>query len=85
MDKRLTVLPHPIAEANHQTMLLGFQKLESEVIKLRDNLVGIVDASVNSMNERFDMKKLEEKFDKLEKIALENLRTSRTLLTLTTS
>ena len=51
-----------------ETLMIGFQKMESEVIKLRDNLVGIVDESLKHMN----MEKFEKKIDKLEKIALEN-------------
>ena len=61
-----------IPESDFQTMMLGFQKMESEVIKLRDNLVGIVDESVNTIKDNMDMKKFEQKIDKLEKIVLDN-------------
>ena len=54
-----------IPESDFQTMMLGFQKMESEVIKLRDNLVGIVDESVNTIKDNMDMKKFEQKIDKL--------------------
>ena len=58
-----------------ETLMIGFQKMESEVIKLRDNLVGIVDESLKHMN----MEKFEKKIDKLEKIALENKSELRNL------
>ena len=51
-----------------ESLMIGFQKMESEVIKLRDNLVGIVDESLKHMN----LEKFEKQIDKLEKIALEN-------------
>ena len=59
-------------ESYFQTMMLGFQKMESEVIKLHDNRVGIVDASINSIKDNIDMKKFEQNIDKLERIAFDN-------------
>ena len=55
-----------------ESLMIGFQKMESEVIKLRDNLVGIVDESLHQIKDNIDMEKFEKKIDKLEKIALEN-------------
>ena len=77
-DNRKPAIEPPVPESDDagtstggpdmETLMIGFQKMESEVIKLRDNLVGIVDESLKHMN----MEKFEKKIDKLEKIALEN-------------
>ena len=57
---------------NLDTLMIGFQKMESEVIKLRDNLVGIVDQSLHQIKDNVNSEKLEKKIEQLEKIALEN-------------
>ena len=59
-------------EADVQTLMLGFQKMESEVFKLRDNLVGIVDQSLHQIKENFNMERFDQKIDRLEKIVLHN-------------
>ena len=63
-----------VAGSEAGTLMVGFQKMESEIIKLRDNLVGIVDESLNQIKDSnsVNMKKFEQKIDKLEKIVLEN-------------
>ena len=55
-----------------ETLMIGFQKMESEVIKLRDNLVGIVDESLQQIKDDKKMEKIEKKIGKLEEIALGN-------------
>ena len=55
-----------------QTLMVGFQKMESEVIKLRDNLVGIVDESLNQIKDTIDTRKVEKRMDHLEKLVLDN-------------
>ena len=59
-----------IGGSDMETLLIGFQKMESEVIKLRDNLVGIVDQSLHQVKDNTEQ--FEKKIEKLEKIALEN-------------
>ena len=60
------------ANTNLDTLMIGFQKMESEVIKLRDNLVGIVDESLHQIKDNVKTEKLEKKLERIEKIALEN-------------
>ena len=57
---------------NLDTLMIGFQKMESEVIKLRDNLVGIVDQSLHQIKDNVKTEKLEKKLEFIEKIAIEN-------------
>ena len=59
-----------IGGSDMETLLIGFQKMESEVIKLRDNLVGIVDQSLHQVKDNTEQ--FEKKIEKIEKIALEN-------------
>ena len=53
-------------------LMKGFNKMESEVLKLRDSLTAIVDDSVKQMKDNFDMVKIEERFVKMEEIVLHN-------------
>ena len=46
--------------------------MEAEVIKLRDNLVGIVDQSLHEIKDNKSMEKFDKKIERIEKIALEN-------------
>ena len=59
-----------IGGSDMETLLIGFQKMESEVIKLRDNLVGIVDQSLHHIKDNTEQ--FEKKIERIEKIALEN-------------
>ena len=38
-------------ETETETLIMGFQKIEAEIIKLHDNLVGIDDESLNQMKD----------------------------------
>ena len=50
-----------------ETLMIGFQKMESEVIKLRDNLVGIVDQSLHKINDDKSIE-FEKKIENLRKL-----------------
>ena len=55
-------------EVGDEVLVKGFKKLESEILKLRDNLVGIVDTSVNTFKDNFDLDTVHKKLDKLEAV-----------------
>ena len=59
-------------EAGVQILVTSFQKLETEVLKLRDNLVAIVDTSVNTLKDSFDLDAVNKKLDKLEETVESN-------------